>query len=205
MPEPGTELSVSAPPIAAARSRMFRRPWPRLRLVGVEPGAVVAQRDEARRPSRSPIVTQACRAPACLRAFASPSCTIRKTSICSSGPEPDRSGSISSSTSSAPSAVRKSTYRRSAASNGERPDADESARIANRASCCAASAASFEARQGLGGIGAGLEHRRVRRDREQVLREAVVDVARDPRPLLGDGAPELGARIARQTPTSSTA
>ena len=32
----------------------------------------------------------------------------------------------------------------------------------------------------------------MRRDGEQVLREPVVDLARDARPLLGDRAPELG-------------
>ena len=41
-------------------------------------------------------------------------------------------------------------------------------------------------------IGAALEHRRVRRDGEEVLRQPVVDLARDPRPLLRDGAAELG-------------
>ena len=42
----------------------------------------------ARRRARA-IRTSARRAPACLRAFASPSWTIRNTSICSSGREPD--------------------------------------------------------------------------------------------------------------------
>ena len=37
-----------------------------------------------------------------------------------------------------------------------------------------------------------LEHRRVRRDREEILREAVVDLARDACTLLGDSASELG-------------
>ena len=32
----------------------------------------------------------------------------------------------------------------------------------------------------------------MRRDREEVLGEPVVDLARDARPLVGDGAPELG-------------
>ncbi len=40
---------------------------------------------------------------------------------------------------------------------------------------------------------AGLEHADLRREREQILREPVVDLARNPRPLLGDGSPELGA------------
>ena len=43
-----------------------------------------------------------------------------------------------------------------------------------------------------GEVGAGLEHRGVRREREQVLREAVVDLPRDPCSLFGDGASELG-------------
>src|SRR5919198_737530 len=40
--------------------------------------------------------------------------------------------------------------------------------------------------------GAVLEHARVRRDREQVLREPVVDLARHSGALLGDGAAEFG-------------
>ena len=39
---------------------------------------------------------------------------------------------------------------------------------------------------------ARFEHLGVRRDREQVLGQSVVDLARDARPLLRDGAPELG-------------
>ncbi len=67
---------------------------------------------------------------------------MRKISICSSGASwIERS--MSSSTSSAPSLVRISTYRVSAASNGAVPPAAESARIAYRASCCASSAATF--------------------------------------------------------------
>ena len=43
-----------------------------------------------------------------------------------------------------------------------------------------------------------LQHRRMRRDGEEVLRETVVDLARDPRAFLGDGAPEL--RVADRAP-----
>ncbi len=50
----------------------------------------------------------------------------------------------------------------------------------------------LELRDRLADVGAGLEHRRVRGDRKEVLGEAVVDLARHPRALLGDGAAELG-------------
>ena len=80
----------------------------------------------------------------------------------------------------------------SAASNGAEPLADESASTANRASCCAAGGRLLEARQHLLELGAAGEQARLRRDREQVLREPVVDLARDARALLGDGTPELG-------------
>ena len=75
---------------------------------------------------------------------------------------------------------------------GAVPLADESARIAKRASCCASSAASFKLRRDLLDRRTGLEHRGVRRDGEEILREAVVDLARHARSLLGDRAAELG-------------
>src|SRR5947209_20437807 len=50
----------------------------------------------------------------------------------------------------------------------------------------------LQRRHGGCDVGAVLEHRRVRRDREEILREPVVDVAGDPCPLLSDCAPELG-------------
>jgi len=40
--------------------------------------------------------------------------------------------------------------------------------------------------------GSGLEHARVRRDREEVLGEPVVNLAGDACALLGNRAPELG-------------
>ena len=52
---------------------------------------------------------------------------------------------------------------------------------------------SFQLRQDLGRIGSGFEHRRVRRDREQVLGEPVVNLARNTGTLLGDRPSELGA------------
>ena len=44
----------------------------------------------------------------------------------------------------------------------------------------------------------------MRREREEVLRETVVDLARDARALLGDRAPELGSADRAPEPTSST-
>ena len=49
----------------------------------------------------------------------------------------------------------------------------------------------FQSRQRVLGSGAGLEHRRVRRHGEEVLRQAVVDLACDARSLLGHRAAEL--------------
>src|SRR6266516_5211913 len=141
VPRPGTETSRKPPPIEAARARMFFRPCPAAISDSSKP-APSSTTLTKRSPARSSIRTSARRAPACLRAFASPSWTMRKTSICSSGASRIPSW-ISSSTSRAPSAVRKSTYRRRAASKGAEPPADERASTAKRASCCAASAASF--------------------------------------------------------------
>ncbi len=64
--------------------------------------------------------------------------------------------------------------------------------MAKRASCWASSAASFSRGSELLDRCARLEHRRVRRDGEEILRETVVDLARHACALLGDGAAELG-------------
>ena len=159
-------------------------------LLFVEARAVVDDGHEplARRARRS---HPARRAPACLRAFASPSWTIRKTSICSSGASRMPS-SISRSTSSCPSAVRKSTYRRSAESNGRRAAGRGEREHREARLLLRCGRRLLQPGQRLRRVGAALEHARVRRDREQVLREAVVDLARDARALLGDGAAELG-------------
>ena len=50
----------------------------------------------------------------------------------------------------------------------------------------------LQARQRRRGIGPRFEHRRVRRDGEEVLGEPVVDLAGEPPALLGDRTAELG-------------
>ena len=126
-----------------------------------------------------------------MRTFASASWTIRKTSICSSGAS-ERPGSTSSSTSSC-------------AVCGEDVDVAPESRVEG---CVAARGGEGEdgeprllLREGrrsldlpdaaLGRV-SGLEHARVRRDREEVLGEPVMDLARDACAFLGHGAPELG-------------
>src|SRR4051794_5951405 len=76
--------------------------------------------------------------------------------------------------------------RRLAAGRREREDGE--ARLLLRESC-----GLLDPRQHLVDVGTGAQAVHVRREGEEVLREAVVDLARDPRPLLRDGAPELGA------------
>src|SRR5205823_5707669 len=107
LPKPGCERTSKAPSIAALLARMFLSPWPAPSPCSSKPPPS-SRTVTTRWPWRSPITTSARRAPACLRTFASPSWTIRKTSICSSGAS-DTLLSTSSSTSSSPSAVRNST------------------------------------------------------------------------------------------------
>ena len=100
--------------------------------------------------------------------------------------------SISSSTSSSPSAVEEvdvAAKRRveGSAAGGRRECEHGEARLLLRRE-----RGLLQARERLGLVGARLEHRDVRRHREQVLREAVVDLPRDARALLGDRAAELG-------------
>ena len=184
-----SNASVSSPSIASARRRMFVIPSP----LGTEESSKPTPSSDTsttRRPVRWEIETSTWRASAWRRALPSPSCTIRKTSICSSGAS-RTVGSTSSSTSRAPSAVRTSTYRRSAESKRAEPPAGDSARTAKRASCCAVMAACL--RRGSTSSSGAPDSSMLtpRRDREEVLRETVVDVPRDARPLVRDGAPEL--------------
>jgi hypothetical protein len=128
-----------------------------------------------------------------LRTFASPSCTIRNTSICSSGASRTR-WSISTSTSSAPSAIRKldvaaegRVERRAPAGRRQREHCE--ARFLLRRD-----SELLDPRDRLLRRLAVLEHARVRREREEILGEAVVDLTRDPCALLGDRAAELRRR-----------
>src|SRR4029453_16881249 len=102
---------------------------------------------------------------------------MRKISICSAGAR-RIVGSISRSTARSPSAVKNSTYRRNAESNGAVPLADDRARMAKPAPPRARRPRSH--------------HWGVRRAGEQILPQAVMDLARYARPLLRDGAAELG-------------
>ena len=107
VPRPGFERSVSAPSIASARERMFATPCPSMTAVSSNP-TPSSDTVTTRRPARCEIDTSTWLAPAWRRALPSPSWTILNTSICSSGAS-RTCGSTSSSTSSAPSAVRTST------------------------------------------------------------------------------------------------
>src|SRR4029450_7671500 len=69
---------------------------------------------------------------------------------------------------------------------GRRESEDREARLLLRERCGVLEPADGPVRRR-----AALEHRRMGRDREQVLGEAVVDLARDPGPLLGHCATEL--------------
>ena len=126
-----------------------------------------------------------------MRAFASPSCTIRKTSICSSGAsriavvdlELDLELAVGGE--EVDVAAQRRVERRVPARRREREHREPRLLLRRGGRL-------LEPRQRLRRVGAGLEHARVRRDREQVLREPVVDLARHARALLGDRAPELG-------------
>ena len=151
-----------------------------------------------RSPARSSIRTSARRAPACLRAFASPSWTIRKTSICSSGAsriavldlEVDLEPAVGGE--EVDVAAERRVERRGAARRGEREHGEPRLLLRRGGRL-------LELRQRPLGVGAVLEHARVGRDGEQVLREPVVDLARDACALLGDRAAELGEAGSRAT------
>ena len=108
VPLPGAVRSVNAPPIAAARWRMFRSPCAARSSGGSKPAPSSRTVDK---PFLAPMADRhpgpAAHEHACERSRG-PSCTIRNTSICSSGAR-RTPASICSSTSSFPSAVRKST------------------------------------------------------------------------------------------------
>ena len=175
----------------AARARMFFRPC----RPGCRPRRSRRRRRgrtrSARRP-RCPITTSARRASACLRTFASPSCTMRKTSICSSGAsriavvdlEVDLELAVGGEEVdvAAQRGVERRRCRPRTRARGSR-SAPPAARPRPPPSAARASASGRRPASSIA---------RVRRDGEEVLREPVVDLARDARPLLRDRAPELG-------------
>ena len=183
--------AARTPPwIDAALARMFFSPWPAPDASPSNP--VPSSRTMTTRlPARCSIVTSARRAPACRRAFARPSCTMRKISICSSGARRHRGVDLDLDVQHAV--------------GGEEVDVPLQGRVERRRPRRRRERQHREARLLLGRLGgvlelgqdlvqrgAGLEHADLRGEREQVLREAVVDLPRDARALLGDGAAELG-------------
>jgi len=71
------------------------------------------------------------------------------------------------------------------------PLADESAKHCEPCLLLRCGRSLLQASDGLRGGTVGLEHARVRRDGEEILREAVMDLARDAGAFLGDRASEL--------------
>ena len=82
-------------------------------------------------------------------------------------------------------AAKRGVERRGAARGGEREDREARFLLCEQGSL-------LQARRDFLDRRARLEHRCVRRDGKEILREAVVDLARDARALLRDRAAELG-------------
>ena len=170
---------------------MFRRPCPRLSASSTKPSPSSTIRT-TRWPSRRPISTVARRALAWRRTFARPSWTIRKISICSSGPSSTRALDLEVDVELAVGgeeldvAVERRVERRRASRRREREHGEPGLLL--RGVRRLPEPRHDTARR----VGAAGQQARLRRHGEQVLREAVVDLARDPCALLRDHAPDLG-------------
>ena len=192
---PGRRAGSEKPAARSTRHapRMFFSPWPASASPPSKPSPSSRdRRRSARRRAAAPIVTSHRVARGVLADVArGPPGRCGRSRSARRVPG-GSSGSTSSSTSSAPSAVeeldvtpKRGVERCSAACGGEREDRE--ARLLLRKD-----AASLR-RGTVSSIGAPASSiRRVRRDGEQVLREPVVDLARDPCAFFGDRSPELG-------------
>ena len=191
VPRPGAELSRKPPPIDAARARMFFRPWPGRDLLLVEAGAVVHDRDEALAgalldPHLGPTGL------ACLRAFGEPFLHDPEDLDLLVGREPDPVLDLEVDLEPAVGGeeVDVPAQRASRTARSRRPTRARAPRTAPPAARPrrppSAAAASSPGRRRSASMLACVE------TAKQVLREPVVDLARDARPLLRDGAAELG-------------
>ena len=187
VPSCGCDRTRSCAPICSARSRMPVEP--------VSPGLLVQQRPDRSRRRRlrsarrssgpSASSRRICRACPCRAAFVTASPTIRINA--------SRSGADSS----RPSTQRDFTHppQRPAASSATRVSAAPSGSSVGRTSAAMTSRDSSSARRGgvrdlcgVGGAAVALAERpRLLHDEREVLRDAVVDLAREPAALLHRG------------------